>query len=211
MKHRLSVALLLVVVLPASCAKNRVLHSTSSAACSEISKLSDQFDELVATREPFGFQQRMVFADPEVPESVTKMVISGYRSYSTATRVVSEEGIPTSWSMLRNSQFLLGESASEDALPDVWESSANLTNEATPVTGFGVIDLLKPKCQTISFDGKSQTFLFEPPEETLGLKELKLKIGKGKQAQQIWQQLKQVTVCKDVTRKQGCEAIDFQS
>ena len=74
---------------------------------------------------------------------------------------------------------------------------------------FGAFGFVKPKCETIGFDGSNQTFSFKPPDETLGLTELTLKLETGPQAEELWQQLKEVTVCKNVARKEACELIEL--
>ena len=159
MKRRSAIAAFLAALLPLACAKAPVRRN-ASVACVAITTLSDRFDALVESDVPFVIQQRMAFAHPEVSESFTKIVIGGRKGYATAIRTVSGESVPVAWSMMRGSQFLFGESVSEDVLPAAWESSGDLSGAKIPETVLGAIGLVKPKCETIRFDGSNQTFSF---------------------------------------------------
>jgi hypothetical protein len=208
MKYRFA-ALFLVALLPLSCARNAVQRAGSDA-CTAIADLSDRIDERLASDLPFLIRQRMAFADSEATETLTRIVLSGKRSYAVTTWT-SDELIPVSWWMLRNSRILSGESASLEVPPDVWTSTGALSGAKIPETDFGVVDLVKSTCETIGFDRSNQTFSFKPPEKTLGLIELNLKIENGKQAEELWQRLEKVIVCKDLARKQECDPIDLHS
>jgi hypothetical protein len=209
MKYRFA-ALCLVALLPLSCARHAVQRA-GSEACTALADLSDRINERLASDLPFLIQQRMAFADPEATVSLSRIVLAGKRSYGAATRVVSDELLPVSWSMLRNSRFLSGESASLEVPPDVWTSTGALSGAKIPETVFGLVDLLKSTCKTIGFDRSNQTFSFKPPEKTLGLMELNLKIENGKEAEELWQRLGKVIACKDLTRKEECAPIDLHS
>lgn len=107
-----------------SCTNSDV--QATSVACLEISLLTGRFDALVTVGVPFLVHQRMVFADRESEGSVSKMVVVGGKEHAGVSVILPSPGSgdPTSgsWTLLRSSRLLFGESSGLDVVPDAWES-----------------------------------------------------------------------------------------
>jgi hypothetical protein len=196
-------------LLPISCTKSDVQAEATSVACQEITLLTERFEEFVTVGVPFLVHQRMIFADRDSEGSVSKMVVVGREEYAGVTVILpfpgSGDSMAGSWTLLRNSRLLFGESSGIDAVPDDWESSFDASGMKIPKINLGILDELKPQCETLVFEPGTKTFSLSTPDRTLGVKAVSLNIEEGEEASDLWQKLG-VSVCKSVERRMDCNA-----
>jgi hypothetical protein len=183
MKRCLLPFALLAGLFPISCRESDTQAKATAVACQEITLLTERFEELVTVGVPFLVRQRMIFADRDSEGSVSKMVVVGREEYAGVTVILpfpgSGDSIAGSWTLLRNSRLLFGESSGVDAVPDDWESSFDASGMKIPKINLGILDELKPQCETMVFEPGTKTFSLSTPDRTLGVKAVSLNIEEG--------------------------------
>jgi hypothetical protein len=200
---------LLGVLLPISCSNSDEQAESTSVACQEISLLAERFEELVAVGVPFLVHQRMVFVDRESEGSILKFVDVGRKEHASVSSILpfpgSSETVSGSWTLLRDSRLLFGESSGVDVVPDTWESSCDVSGKKVPKINLGILDELKPQCETMVFEQGTKNFSLSTPDRTLGVKAVSLDIEEGEEASNLWRKLAE-SVCKSVDRQKNCNA-----
>ena len=74
-----------------------------------------------------------------------------------------------------------------------------------PKIGLGILDELKPQCETVGFEPSTKTFSWSTPNPRLGVKAVSLRIEEGQEASSLWRKLG-ASVCKSVERQKECNA-----
>ena len=201
MKRLFLVVVLFPFFVATGCADPKTTFAAS--ACQELGNLQGRLASLKSGGLPFLLLQETTVSGPEPSESSSKILFSGKKSFAIATADADQQ-VPVAWSMLRDSQFLSGESTNLESVPRFWDSSIDVSGVTVPEKGPSIVDILEPKCKTIGFDPSSSTLSFDPPEENLGLSKLSLTVVEGSAPRILWQELERIPICQNASPEKTC-------